>query len=67
MLEQLEGLAKELELNIQIFENLRERHFSDYIITNEEFVPAMKKMFDDPAYALPGEESLTLFARIDQL
>lgn len=56
----LEGLAKELELDIQIFEDLREKHFSDYIITNEEFMPAMKKMFDDPAYALPGGESNTV-------
>lgn len=53
----LEGVAKELELEALIFEDLRERHFSDYIITNEEFIPAMKKMFDDPAYALPGGES----------
>lgn len=56
----LEGLAKELELDIQIFEDLRERHFSDYIITNEEFMPAVKKMFDDPSYALPGGESNTV-------
>ena len=56
----LEGLAKELELDIQIFEDLRERHFSDYVITNEEFMPAMKKMFDDPSYALPGGESNTV-------
>ncbi|WP_422657618.1 histidine phosphatase family protein [Paenibacillus sp. EC2-1] len=56
----LEGLAKELELETQIFEDLRERHFSDYIIMNEEFIPTMKKMFDDPAYSLPGGESNTV-------
>ncbi|MCY9694773.1 histidine phosphatase family protein [Paenibacillus alginolyticus] len=58
----LEGLAKELELDIKIFEDLRERHFSgeDYIISNEEFMPAIKKMFDDPNYALPGGESNTV-------
>ncbi|WP_160036935.1 histidine phosphatase family protein [Paenibacillus sp. An7] len=53
----LEGLAKELELDIQIFEDLRERHFSDCLISHEEFMPAMKKMFDDSDYALPGGES----------
>lgn len=53
----LEGLAKELELDIQIFEDLRERHFSDYMISHEEFMPAMTKMFEDPDYALPGGES----------
>ncbi|WP_442600712.1 histidine phosphatase family protein [Paenibacillus sp. KN14-4R] len=56
----LEGLAKELELDIKIIEDLRERYFSDYIISNEEFMPAMKKMFDDPDYALPGGESNTV-------
>ncbi|MEF3353862.1 histidine phosphatase family protein [Paenibacillus sp. GYB006] len=56
----LEGLAKELELDIQIFEDLRERHFSDYMISHEEFMPAMKKMFDEPDYALPGGESNTV-------
>jgi 2,3-bisphosphoglycerate-dependent phosphoglycerate mutase len=53
----VEGLAGELELDIQIFEDLRERHFSDCLITNEEFIPAMKRMFDDPTYSLPGGES----------
>jgi len=56
----LEGLAKELELDIKIIEDLRERHFSDYIISNEEFIPALKKAFDDPDYALPGGESNTV-------
>lgn len=53
----VEGLAKALELDVQIFEDLRERHFSDCLITNEEFMPVMKRMFDDPAFALPGGES----------
>ena len=56
----VEGLAEALELDIQIFEDLRERHFSDCIITDEEFMPAMKRMFDDPTYALPGGESNTV-------
>ncbi|MDF2921661.1 MAG: histidine phosphatase family protein [Paenibacillaceae bacterium] len=53
----LEGLAKALELEIKIFEDLRERHFSDDIISDEEFMPAVKRMFDNPDYALPGGES----------
>ncbi|WP_339276832.1 histidine phosphatase family protein [Paenibacillus sp. FSL W8-0426] len=53
----LEGLAAELELDIQVMEDLRERHFSDDMITDEEFEPAAKRMFEDPDYALPGGES----------
>lgn len=53
----VEELAEKLKLDIQIFEDLRERHFSDYLIKNEEFMPAMKRMFDDPTYSLPGGES----------
>ncbi|WP_338592446.1 histidine phosphatase family protein [Paenibacillus sp. Y5S-9] len=53
----LEGLATVLDINIQIMEDLRERHFSDDMITDEEFEPASKRMFDDPDYALPGGES----------
>lgn len=56
----VEGLAGELALDIQIFEDLRERHFSDCLITNEEFMPAIKRMFEDSAYSLPGGESNTL-------
>jgi 2,3-bisphosphoglycerate-dependent phosphoglycerate mutase len=41
-------------------EDLRERHFSDDMIADEEFEPASKKMFDDPDYALPGGESNTV-------
>ncbi|MEK4525295.1 histidine phosphatase family protein [Paenibacillus sp. FSL H8-0104] len=56
----LEGVAAALELDIQIMEDLRERHFSDDMIADEEFEPASKKMFDDPDYALPGGESNTV-------
>ncbi|MBB6024696.1 2,3-bisphosphoglycerate-dependent phosphoglycerate mutase [Paenibacillus sp. JGP012] len=53
----LEGLAKALAMDIQIVEDLRERHFSDELIADKDFGPAEKKMFDDPDYALPGGES----------
>ncbi|WP_440117620.1 histidine phosphatase family protein [Paenibacillus sp. QZ-Y1] len=56
----LEGLATELDLDIQIMEDLRERHFSDDTIADEEFMPAAKKMFDDPDFALPGGKSNTV-------
>nr|WP_256224218.1 histidine phosphatase family protein [Paenibacillus sp. 1_12] len=58
----LEGLAKELDLDIQIFEDLRERHFlgEDYIISNEEFMSALNKGFDDLDLVLPGGESNTV-------
>jgi 2,3-bisphosphoglycerate-dependent phosphoglycerate mutase len=58
----VEGLAQSLKLNIESFEDLRERHFSgeDYSIAETEFMPAVKKMFNDPDYALPGGESNTV-------
>lgn len=56
----LEGLATALGIDIQIMEDLRERHFSDDHIRDEEFIPASKRMFEDPDYALPGGESNTV-------
>jgi len=55
----IEGLARELNLDIKIFEDLRERHFSgdDYIIPHDEFMLAIKQSFIDPDYSLPGGES----------
>lgn len=53
----LEGLAQALDVEMKIIEDLRERHFSDNIITDEEFMPGLKRMFDDPDYAWPGGES----------
>lgn len=56
----LEGLATALGIDIHIMEDLRERHFSDDHIRDEEFMPASKRMFEDPDYALPGGESNTV-------
>ncbi|MDQ0112375.1 histidine phosphatase family protein [Paenibacillus harenae] len=55
----VEGLAHKLNLDIIEIEDLRERHFAgdDYKISDEEFVPAVNRMFEDPSYALPGGES----------
>ncbi|QJC50910.1 histidine phosphatase family protein [Paenibacillus albicereus] len=53
----LEGLAKELGLEIKTNEDLRERHFSDDVIPDEHFMPFLKKSFEDPSYSLPGGES----------
>ncbi|KRF02451.1 phosphoglycerate mutase [Paenibacillus sp. Soil766] len=55
----LEGLAKEIEQEIKIVEDLRERHFSseDALIPAEDFMSEMKRMFDDFDYAYPGGES----------
>lgn len=53
----LEGLATMLKTDIQIMEDLRERHFSDGVVADEDFASAEQKMFDDPDYALPGGES----------
>ncbi|PAF31049.1 histidine phosphatase family protein [Paenibacillus sp. 7516] len=56
----LKGLATALGIDIHIMEDLRERHFSDDHIRDEEFMPASKRMFEDPDYALPGGESNTV-------
>ncbi|WP_337100036.1 histidine phosphatase family protein [Paenibacillus sp. YIM B09110] len=55
----VEGLAHKLNLDIIEIEDLRERRFADddYKILDEEFVPAVRRMFEDPSYALPGGES----------
>ncbi|MGN7456018.1 histidine phosphatase family protein [Paenibacillus pasadenensis] len=41
----LEGLAKELGVEIKTDEDLRERHFSDDVNSDEYFMPALKKSF----------------------
>ncbi|MBY0202410.1 2,3-bisphosphoglycerate-dependent phosphoglycerate mutase [Paenibacillus intestini] len=53
----LEGVATALGLEIQLMEDLRERHFSDGVVADEDFASAEQQMFDDPDYALPGGES----------
>lgn len=55
----VEGLAKQLNLDIEIFEDLRERHFigDDVIISDKQFMTAFIDKFDDHEFALPGGES----------
>lgn len=55
----VEGLARNLNLEIKIFEDLRERHFAaeDYIIEKTELMSNIREKFNEPAYALPGGES----------
>lgn len=55
----VEGLAERLNLEIQSIEELGERHFAgeNYIISDEEFMPAIRDSFSDPNYSLPGGES----------
>jgi len=55
----VEGLARKLNLPIEIYEDLRERQFADdsYWIKDEEFMTQLQNMFSDPDYALPGGES----------
>lgn len=58
----VEGLAQQLNLDIQIFEDLRERHFAgeDYRIDNTELMSMIREKFNEPDYALPGGESNTV-------
>ncbi|MDT0121611.1 histidine phosphatase family protein [Paenibacillus sp. RRE4] len=53
----LEGLATALGLDMQLMEDLRERHFSDEAVADEDFSTITERMFADPEYALPGGES----------
>lgn len=61
----VEGLAERLKLDIKVFEDLRERHFSSSIIENAELMSSIRESFNDPNYTLPGE-SLMLFVRKEQ-
>lgn len=55
----VEGLARQLNLEIKTFEDLRERYFAaeDYIIDNTELMSAIRDNFNDLDYALQGGES----------
>jgi 2,3-bisphosphoglycerate-dependent phosphoglycerate mutase len=55
----VEGIAAARNLEIEVYEDLRERQFAayDYDIAEEDFWPSVKKMFADPDFALPGGES----------
>lgn len=51
----VEGLAQHLNIEIETYEDLRERHFaSDYII---DLMSNIRNNFYNPEYALPGGES----------
>jgi 2,3-bisphosphoglycerate-dependent phosphoglycerate mutase len=53
----VEGLAKQLNLEVQIFEDLRERHFSTEMIEFKELMASISESFNHPNYVLPGGES----------
>ncbi|HEY4391855.1 MAG TPA: histidine phosphatase family protein [Paenibacillus sp.] len=55
----VENLARQLNLTIETYEDLRERQFADdsYLIGDEQFMTQVQNMFSDPEYALPGGES----------
>jgi len=53
----VEGLAKHLNIDIKVFEELRERHFAADIIDNAELMSSIRESFNDPEYTLPGGES----------
>jgi 2,3-bisphosphoglycerate-dependent phosphoglycerate mutase len=55
----VEGLAQQLNLEIQTYEDLRERHFAadDYIIEKSELLSNIRENFYDLEYTLPGGES----------
>jgi len=53
----VKGLAEHLNLDIKVFEDLRERHFAVEIIENAELMSSITESFNDPEYKLPGGES----------
>jgi len=53
----VEGLSEHLNLDIKVFEDLRERHFASYIVEYEELMSSIRESFNDPDYTLPGGES----------
>lgn len=53
----VEGLAKLLNKEVQIFEDLRERHFAADHIENAELMSGIRESFNDPDYTLLDGES----------
>ncbi|AZN42630.1 histidine phosphatase family protein [Paenibacillus albus] len=53
----VEGLAEHLNLDIKVFEDLRERHFASSLIDHAELMTGIRESFNDPNYTLPGGES----------
>ena len=55
----VQGLADHLGVEVELFEDLRERHFSgeDYHIRDDRFMDVIKELFQDPESVLPGGES----------
>ncbi|SDE43187.1 2,3-bisphosphoglycerate-dependent phosphoglycerate mutase [Paenibacillus sp. UNCCL117] len=53
----VEGLAEHLNLDIKVFEDLRERHFAADMIENTELMASIRESFNNPDYTLPGGES----------
>lgn len=55
----VQGLADHLNVEVELFEDLRERHFSgdDYKISDDRFMDVIRELFQDPESALPGGES----------
>ncbi|UKS23904.1 histidine phosphatase family protein [Paenibacillus sp. HWE-109] len=53
----VEGLAEHLKLDINVFEDLRERHFATNIIGNAELMSSISESFNDLNHTLPGGES----------
>lgn len=58
----VEPLAEKLGLQVLVREDLRERRLSgyDYVIADEEFMPAIQKCFADRLFKLPGGESMQM-------
>jgi len=53
----VEGLAEHLNLDIHVFEDLRERHFASNIIESAELISSIRESFNDLNHTLPGGES----------
>jgi len=53
----IEGVAQYLGLEITVFEELREKHFSDQMIGEEKLWLAIQESFNDFSYTMLGGES----------
>jgi 2,3-bisphosphoglycerate-dependent phosphoglycerate mutase len=55
----VQGLADELGLPIELYEDLRERPLAglDYVIEEKDFMPAIERSFAETDFCLPGGES----------
>lgn len=53
----VQGLAEQLNVEIAVYEDLRERHFSSEMLDDAALISGIARSYDEPDYTMPGGES----------